>query len=563
MHDLVIRNATIVDGTGADRRTGDIAIDDGVFSEVGEVSGQGKREIDAGGDIVAPGWVDIHTHYDGQVTWDPLLSPSSNHGVTTAVMGNCGVGFAPVRPDGKDFLIELMESVEDIPGTALHEGIDWNWESFPEYLDHLDKMDRAIDVAAMMPHCALRAYVMGERAHDADTTEDDRAKMHDLTNEALKAGAVGFSTSRTILHRSAHGLVPGTHSYPDEIEAIGDGFKGLGHGVFQMATDHWANPAELEWMEDFTKRTGRTLSFNFTQVGAPDAYKEQLDGFKAWQDEGLNVIPQIACRPTGMLYGLQSSLHPFITHPSFAPLHGKPLAEVVQALKDPALKAQILSEKPAVKDPIALGLMTKFDQMFPLGSTPDYEPAKEASAAAVAQASGKTPEEVAYDWMLEDDGKALMFVPLAAYGSYDLSAVHHMIDHPATVMGLSDGGAHCGLICDASFPTYLLTHWARDRKRGPTFTLENVVKQQTKDTAAVYGMADRGTIEVGKKADLNIIDFDGLTLHAPHMVNDLPTGARRLVQFADGYRYTICSGAVTFENGQHTGALPGKLYRAS
>ena len=564
MHDLVIRRGTIVDGTGRGRYEGDVAVDDGVIAAVGEVPSRGRREIDAGDLVVAPGWVDVHTHYDGQVTWDPELTPSSWHGVTTLVMGNCGVGFAPVRPGQEDFLIELMEGVEDIPGTALHEGIEWRWESFPEYLDALERMERVLDVAAQVPHCALRAYVLGERAHDLDVSDDEIGEMARLTKEALRAGAIGFSTSRTILHRSRHGLVPGTHSRPEELLALGGALGQAGHGVFEMVSDLQGQEPDLSWMKAFCRQTGRVLTFALAQSPMqPTAWRETLARVAELDREGLRVVPQVPCRPTGMLFGLQSSFHSFITHPTYRDLLAElPLAERVARLRDPDIRARILAEEPAVTNPIARALMANWAFIFPLGDPPDYEPAPETSAAATAAREGRRPEEVVYDWMLAREGQVFLFAPLANYVDADFEALREMMLHPNTVLGLSDGGAHCGLICDASMPTFLLTHWVRDRRRGERIPLEQAVRLQTANTARVYGLTDRGTLEVGKKADLNLIDLDALHLHAPRMVFDLPASGRRLVQRADGYRATVVSGTVTYENGEATGARPGRLVRA-
>ena len=563
MHDLVIRGGTVVDGTGRPRFDGDVAIDGGVLAAVGEVAQRGRRELDAKGMLVTPGWVDVHTHYDGQVTWDPLLAPSSWNGVTTLVMGNCGVGFAPVRPEQHDFLIELMEGVEDIPGTALHEGIEWRWESFPEYMDALAAMPRVLDVAAQVPHCALRAYVLGDRAHELDITSDEIAEMARLTQEAMCAGAVGFSTSRTILHRSRHGLVPGTHSKPEELLGIGNALGAAGHGVFEMVSDLQGQEPDLAWMRDFCAQTGRVLTFALAQSPMqPMAWRETLARIDELGKQGLRIVPQVPCRPTGMLYGLQSSLHPFITHPTYrdelAPL---PLAERVARLRDPAVRARLLAEEPSTSNPIARALMSNWPHIYPLGDPPDYEPVPETSVAAAAVREGCRPEEVVYDWMLERDGRQLLFAPLANYVDGNFDALREMMLHPRTVLGLSDGGAHCGLICDASMPTYLLTHWARDRTRGERIPLEQAVRLQTGNTATVYGLTDRGTLEVGKKGDINVIDLDALRLHAPEMVFDLPAGGRRLVQRVDGYRATVVSGEVTFEDGEATGARPGRLVR--
>jgi len=563
MHDLIIRNGTVVDGTGRPRFEGDIAIEGGKIAALGRVAGRGTREIDARGLLVTPGWVDVHTHYDGQVTWDPILAPSSWHGVTTLVMGNCGVGFAPVRRGEEDFLIELMEGVEDIPGTALHEGIAWRWESFPEYLDALAEMPRVLDVAAQVPHCALRAYVLGERAHELAPSNDEIAAMARLTEEAVRAGAVGFTTSRTILHSSRHGLVPGTHSTPEELLALGGALGTAGHGVFEMVSDLQGQEPDLSWMREFCRTTGRVITFALAQTPMqPTAWRETLARVDELAAQGLHIVPQVPCRPTGMLYGLQSSLHPFITHPTYRDeLAALPLAERVARLGDSAIRARLLGEEPSTSNPIARILMSNWSQIYPLGDRPDYEPPADASAAAVAARSGRRPEEVVYDWLLERGGRQFLFAPLANYVDANFDALREMMLHPRTVLGLSDGGAHCGLICDASMPTFLLTHWARDRRRGARISVEDAVRLQTGDTAAVYGLHDRGTLEPGKKADLNLIDFDGLRLDSPEMVFDLPGGGRRLVQRADGYRATIVAGEVTFEHGEPTGARPGTLVR--
>jgi N-acyl-D-aspartate/D-glutamate deacylase len=563
MHDLVIRNGLIIDGTGKSRFEGDVAVDDGVIARVGAVSERGRRELDARNLLVTPGWVDVHTHYDGQVTWDPILAPSSWHGVTTLVMGNCGVGFAPVRRGEENFLIELMEGVEDIPGTALHEGIDWQWESFPEYLDALARMPRVLDVAAQVPHCALRAYVLGERAHDLELSAGETEQMARLTREALRAGAVGFTTSRTILHSSRHGLVPGTHSKPEELLAIGSALGSAGHGVFEMVADLQGQEPDLAWMCEFARATGRVITFALAQSPIqPEAWRETLARIGELAPTGLRIVPQVACRPTGMLYGLQSSLHPFISHPTYRhELADLPHAERVARLRDPNVRARILAEEPSTPNLIARVLMSNWSQMYPLGDPPDYEPRPETSVAAVAARGGRKPEEVAYEWMLERDGRQLMFVPLASYVDGNLDAIREMMLNPHTVLGLSDGGAHCGLICDASMPTFLLTHWARDRRRGERISLEQAVHLQTGRTASVYGFADRGTIEVGMKGDLNLVDLDRLRLHAPEMVFDLPAQGRRLVQRVDGYRATVVSGRVTFEDGEPTGERPGRLVR--
>jgi N-acyl-D-amino-acid deacylase len=562
MHDLVIRNGLVVDGTGAPASVGDVAISNGVITDVGIVDGSAHRTVDADGLVVAPGWVDIHTHYDGQATWDPELTPSSWHGVTTLVMGNCGVGFAPARPDGRQFLIELMEGVEDIPGTALAEGINWQWESFGEYLDALESMPRVLNVAAQVPHAALRAYVMGERAHE-EPNADEVMAMARLAEQALADGAVGFTTSRTILHRSKHGLVPGTHALPDELLAVGEAIGRVGRRVVELVSDDGPGPAEQAWMGAIARDHGATVTYALAQSGSDStAYRSALDQAARQQAAGLHIVPQVANRPTGMLFGLQSSLHPFMTHPTYRQVADLPIDERVARLRQPEIRAQLLSEEPSTQNRIGLALMTRWQLMFPLGDPPDYEPHPSTSVAAVAERTGVSPQTVMLDWMLERDGRALIFAPLASYGDQDHEAIREMISHPATVLGLSDGGAHCGLICDASMPTFGLTHWVRDRSRGPRLGIEQAVALQTSKTAAVYGFADRGALRRGFRADINVIDLEGLALHAPEMVFDLPAGGRRLTQRVEGYRATFVDGVQTFDNGASTGLRPGRLVRA-
>ena len=558
-HDMVIRGGSVVDGTGAPARSADVAVDGGTITAIGLIEGTGREELDADGAVIAPGWVDIHTHYDGQVTWDPEVTPSSWHGVTTVVMGNCGVGFAPARPDSRNFLIELTEGVEDIPGTALHEGIDWAWETFGEYLDALDSMPRVLDVAAQVPHTAIRAYVMGDRAHDEPTAAEVEA-MANLVEEGLVAGAVGFATSHTLLHSSKHGFVPGTMASPSELLALADAVGRAGHGVFQLITDNQGTGLDRLWLRDVAERTRGTVTYSLAQSPiAPDSWRDALRYAEEDLAAGLTIVPQVASRPVGMLFGLQSSLHPFITHPTYRGLAELPLAERVDRLHSE--RSQLLSEEPFTHSVVARALMSRWSQMFRLGDPPDYEPDPSTSVAAVAEQEGRRPEEVALDWLLERNGEALLFAPLAGYANGDHEAIREMMLHPATVLGLADGGAHCGLICDASMPTYLLTHWARDRSRGEGVPLEQVVRLQTARPAAVYGFADRGTLAPGMRADLNVIDLENLTLHAPEMVNDLPAGGRRLVQRADGYLATVVAGETTFVNGQPTGRRPGRLVR--
>ncbi len=564
MHDLVIRGGTIVDGSGAPPREGDVAIDGERLASVGGIAARGRREIDARGLLVTPGWVDIHTHYDGQVTWDPYLTPSSWHGVTTVVMGNCGVGFAPVRPDRHDWLIGLMEGVEDIPGTALAAGIEWSWESFPEYLDAVERMPRVLDVAAQVPHGAVRAYVMGERgAKNEAATTDDIAAMAAIVRDGIAAGALGFTTSRTLLHRAIDGEpVPGTFAGEEELVGIGRALGEVGRGVVELASDLMPEEPELAWMERVAAETGCAVTFACLQNDAdPGQWRRLLAASAAAAARGARLRPQIAARPTSLLMGLQSSAHPFINHRTYRAIAQLPLAERVRRMREPETRRAILEEQVQFESVIAAFIATAFHKLFPLGDPPDYEPAPEESVAAIAAREGRRPEEVAYVLLLGRDGKELLYLPLLNYSDFDFAAIHEMLLDPHAVVGLADGGAHCGLICDASTPTFLLTHWVRDRRRGPRLPLEFVVHRQTRDTALLYGFADRGLLAPGLRADVNLIDLDALAIRPPEMVFDLPAAGRRLVQGATGYRMTVKSGTVVFEDGTPTGALPGRLVR--
>ncbi|HLI81766.1 MAG TPA: amidohydrolase family protein [Candidatus Binataceae bacterium] len=564
MHDLVIRNGKVVDGTGRPSFVGDVAIDNGKITSVGGKIGAGRREIDATGLLVTPGFVDIHTHYDGQVTWDPYLTPSSWHGVTTLVMGNCGVGFAPVAPGKEEFLIGLMEGVEDIPGTALAEGIKWNWESFPEYMNAVEKMKRAVDVGVQVPHGSVRAYVMGERgAHNEAATPDDIEKMAAVVRDGIRAGALGFTTSRTMLHRAKNKeLVPGTFASEDELLGIGRALGQAGHGVFEMASDMVGPDATMEWMVKLSAETGLPITFAMAQTDRdPHSYRKMLMRVRELNANGAHLAPQISARPTGLLMGLESSLHPFITHPTYKTIAHLPIDERVAKMRDPEIRARILSEQPSVKDKATHMMVTNFAKYFPLGNPPDYEPVRESSIAARAERLGKSAAELTYDMMLERDGRELLYMPLGNYAEYNHDALREMLLDPVTTLGLSDGGAHCGLICDASMPSYMLSHWVRGRSRGERLPVETAVRLQTSDTAKLYGLGDRGVLRPGMKADVNVIDLDALKLHAPQMVFDLPAGGRRLIQRAEGYKFTILSGEVTFQDGVPTEAMPGKLIR--
>jgi N-acyl-D-amino-acid deacylase len=565
MHDLVIRGGLVVDGTGAPARKADVAVDGGVISQVGTILEKGRREIDATGLLVTPGWVDIHTHYDGQVTWDAYLSPSCWHGVTTVVMGNCGVGFAPARPDRHEWLIGIMEAVEDIPGSALAEGMKWDWETFPQYLDSLDRKPRVLDVAAQAPHSAIRAYVMDERgARNEAATPEDIAEMARITREAVEAGALGFSTSRTALHRTKEGeVIPGTFAGADEMVGIGRALGEAGHGVFELASDMTIPEDEFAWMAEFAKETKLPVTFSLLQSPfQPEKWRDMLALTAKAQAEGANITAGIACRPTGMVLGWQSTVHPFVVKSAYRAIARLPFAERLERLKDPAVREAIISE--ITPQAAAMGaLLQDFNNMFRLerDGQLEYEPRLEDSVAAEAARKGLTPEAVVYDMLMENDGRGYIYLPLLNYAQHNFDHIVEMMHDPNTVLSLSDGGAHCGVICDASFPTYMLTYWVRDRARGERMPLEKVVSMQTRETARLYGLNDRGVIAPGMKADLNVIDFDALSIRAPEMVFDLPADGRRLIQKADGYRATIVSGVVTFENGEATGDLPGKLIR--
>jgi N-acyl-D-amino-acid deacylase len=583
--DLKITNGTVVDGTGADRFAADVGIRDGKIVEVRRrgagdpaLEGEAAETIDARGKIVAPGFVDIHTHYDGQVSWDSLLEPSSGHGVTTVVAGNCGVGFAPVRPGREDWLIGLMEGVEDIPGAALTEGISWGWESYPEYLDVIEKHDLAIDVGSQIAHGAVRAYAMGDRgARNEPATPEDIAAMARLVQEGIEAGALGFSTSRTLGHRAIDGEpVPGTYAAEDELFGLGRAMAAGGRAVFELAPqgvageDIIAPKKELEWMQRLGAEIDRPISFGMIQVdAAPDLWREQLDISAAAHEAGSELYPQIAARPFGMLFGFPGH-HAFTHRPTFRRLKAEcSRTELAQRLAEPAVKAAILAEDDLPPDPKLL-----FDNMFALvqyslgriyalGDPPDYEPTVERTVEKIAGERGEDPLTTLYDLMLEEDATSMLMLPFYNYYYGNHDAIREMLMHPAGVVGLSDGGAHCGMICDASYPTFLLTHWARDRYRGDKLPLEYVVRKQSRDTAQLFGLSDRGVIEVGKKADVNVIDMDAITLHPARMAYDLPAGGQRLVQGASGYSATIVNGVVTRRDGVDTGARPGHLIRGA
>ena len=566
MFDLIIKNGSIYDGKGSEPYQADIAISNEKIVEIGDIKGEAKKVIDAEGKIVTPGFVDIHTHYDGQVTWDPYLRPSTYHGVTTVVMGNCGVGFSPCKPDQRDWLIGLMEGVEDIPGTALHEGIDWEWESFPEYLDALEKKPLAIDVGTQIPHGAVRAYVMGERGiNHEEASQEEIDIMKEIVQEAIKAGAYGFSTSRTEKHNDVNGnLTPSITAHKNELVEIAKSLGEINKGVLQGISDFYDFESEFDIFKAMSKQSGRPISITVEQQDArPEWWEQLLDGIEDAQSEGINMYGQVPPRATGILMGLTATLNPFRFHPAYMEIADLALEERVEIMSNDEFKEKLLSDNAVSINPLVDEIVNSYSKMFKLGEPANYEPDPEMSFESLANSSNMTAQEIAYDAMLEKEGRALIYHPLFNYQTGDLSLVEKMLKHPYTISGLGDAGAHCGAISDASFPTTLVQHWSRDRSRGSKLPLETVIKMQTSETANLLGIKDRGVLEKGYKADINIIDYEGLTLHEPEIINDLPAGGRRLVQKASGYDYTIVSGEVAFIKGEATGALNGRLIRNS
>ncbi len=573
-YDLIIRGGTIVDGSGAEQFTGDVAVKNGLIVGVGDISGDATREIDASGKVVAPGFVDIHTHYDGQATWDQEMAPSSWHGVTTVVMGNCGVGFAPAKPDRHEWLISLMEGVEDIPGTALAEGITWDWETFPEYLDALEKLPRTVDVGTHVPHGAVRAYVLGDREQPgAVPTQDDIEKMSAIVEEGVRAGALGFSTSRTVLHKSVDGeLVPGTTATAEELVAIGRAMGRAkdagGHGVFEMASDLNREWNEFEWMGNLSRETGLPVTFAALESIAKEMpLKEQIATMRAENDNGANIVAQIALRGNGIIMAWQGTVNPFTFRPSWQAIKDLPWAEQKAKLLDPAFKAQLLSESndysEAPQDIIGVVMVITqgWAMQYEMDPDFDYEPDASASVNARANAAGVDPQEYAYDMLCREDATGFIYLPILNYAEGNLDFLHPLQHADDTVNSLSDGGAHCGTICDAASPTFMLEHWVKNRKRGERISLENAIKRQCRDTAVLYGLEDRGLIAPGYLADINVIDMDDLKLGRPWLAFDLPAGGRRLLQKATGYVATIKNGVVTFEHGKWTGETTGGLIR--
>mgnify|MGYP006269452439 CR=1 FL=1 len=563
-HDLIIRGGHVYDGTGQAPVEADIAVDGGRITAIGPISGKGREEIDAKGQIVTPGVVDIHTHYDGQVTWGDRLTPSSLHGVTTAVMGNCGVGFAPCREDDHDRLIRLMEGVEDIPFPVLAEGLPWNWESFPDYLDSLSGRAFDVDFAAQLPHAALRVYVMGKRGADREEASgDDIAKMAALAKQAVEAGALGFSTSRTLNHRTSDGQpTPTLTASETELTGIAMALKAAGRGVLQFVSDFNDPEKEAAMLRRIVERSGRPLSVSLAQSNvAPDGWRALLAAVEQAAGEGLPLRAQVCGRPVGVLLGLELTLNPFSACPLYQSIKDEPFEARLAALRDPDFRARLLADEPASDNPFVRAVLRNFGQMFVLGDPPDYEPTAEKTLSAIAAARGVTPEEAALDLMLEGDGRGMLYFPFLNYAQGSLDPSYEMLKSAHTVPGLSDGGAHVGMICDGSFPTSMLTHWTRDRTRGERFPIEWIVKRQCRDTAEAVGLLDRGLIAPGYRADLNVIDYDNLTLHAPQVAHDLPAGGRRLVQRATGYTATLVAGRVISRDGEPTGARPGRLVR--
>ena len=564
-HDLVIRGGTVIDGTGGAPREADVGIDNGRISAIGKGLPKGREELYAKGRLVTPGFVDIHTHYDGQAVWDRHMAPSAWHGVTSAVMGNCGVGFAPCKPADREKLVELMEGVEDIPGPVMHEGLKWTWETFAEYMGALERQQRDIDLAVLLPHAAVRVYVMGDRAirHEA-ATEADIAQMRRICADAVKAGAFGFSTSRTISHKSLTGeYTPTLRANEEELLGIAMGMKDAGSGFLEMVSD-WNEPdakSEFGMLRRVVEASGRTAVFSLTQRHEKErqgVWKELLDLADDAVKAGVSIRPVAPPRAIGILLGLEGSQNPFSGTPTYKSIAAKPLAERVKAMQDPEVRRRILSEDPIAGSTFPLIRRLAYSQMFRFGNPVNYLPKREESVAAIAEREGRPAPEVAYDILIEDGGRNFLYTPIVNYANYDMTAPEAMLANRNAIMGLGDGGAHVGFILDAGFPTWLMTYWCRERKR---FALTDVIRRLTSDTASAVGLGDRGVVAVGRKADLNVIDFDRLTFGRPYVAFDLPAGGRRLLQKADGYRATVVAGRVTYRDGEATGVLPGAVVR--
>ena len=567
MLDLIIKNGDIVDGTGSKAFKGDLGILNGTIVKIGEISDEAKNIIDASGSHVIPGFVDIHTHYDGQVTWSEELTPSSNHGVTTAVMGNCGVGFAPCRPEDKERLISLMEGVEDIPHPVLSEGLPWNWETFPEYLDSLSERQYDIDFAAQVPHGPLRVYVMGDRGANRETANpEDIENMADLTSEAVKAGALGFSTSRTLNHQTAEGQpTPTLTAELDEMVGIAKGVQAAGSGVMQVVTDFKGNDNEFELLKEMAKQSGRPLSVSVAQHHrVTNGWKNILRTIERANSEGVKLTAQVCGRPIGVLFGLELTNNPFSAHPSFIEIKDLPLDEKLFKLRDEQFRKRLLAEAPQVENnPFLRQAHARYHDMYVMQENPDYEPPPSESIASQAMELGLNPLELCLDILTRGEGKDMIYYAFLNYGESSLDPAKEMMEHPNTILGLGDGGAHCGSICDGSFTTHMLTHWTRDRKRGEKLELPWVIKAHCRDTAKAVGLNDRGILAPGYKADINIVDLKKMQLRKPEVHFDLPAGGRRLMQYADGYVATIVNGVPIYLDGESTGARPGRLVRGS
>ncbi|MDA1298956.1 MAG: amidohydrolase family protein [Proteobacteria bacterium] len=562
MHDLVIQGGNVVDGTGQPMRRTSIAVKDGLIVAVGDDVGAGQRVIDAADLLVTPGFVDIHTHYDGQATWDPYLTPSSWHGVTSCVFGNCSVGFAPVRPDKTDYLINLMEGVEDIPGTVLAEGVSFDWESFPEYLDALESMPRVMNVGAQVPHAALRFYVMGDRGadHEAVPTRDEIEQMGELLESSLRAGALGFTTSRTTKHRAADGRVtPSLSASEAELLGLAAAMKRAGSGVIEVNSDF--GPGEFEAMRAAAERSGRPLSCLIVQVrNAPGLWRETMANVRAARAAGVDCNSQVHVRGIGMVMGLETTLNPFRSHAAWQELADlTPDARRARLRQDETLRSRLENVHP--QDRHTRWIESLFGELFRLDETMNYEPTPDQSLLANAQRMGTEPWSLLLEWLLADDGEGHVMYPFENYYGGDLEAIREMLTDEASVIGVADGGAHVGVICDAGAPTFMLTHWVRDRTRGPRLPLEFLVAKHTRGNARAYGLHDRGVLSPGYRADLNIIDFASLRLKPPRVLFDLPAGGRRLVQQAEGYLHTFVSGVETLRDDEFTGELPGRLIR--
>lgn len=566
-YDIVIRGGTIVDGTGQAPFVADLGIKGDKVATIGEIPQSGTLEIDAANKLVTPGFVDVHTHYDGQVIWENRLHPSSGHGVTTVLMGNCGVGFAPCRSEDRSRLIELMEGVEDIPGVVMTEGLDWSWETYPEYLDAVERRPHDINVASYLPHAALRVYVMGERANSSEkATPDDLARMAELTTEAMEAGAIGFSTSRTLFHKSSSGeSVPTLDAGEDELHAISSAMQASGEGILQVAADY-KNFTDLDGefalIKRVAKETDRLLTLPMAQIHSqPHLWRDLMALIEQANAEGMRVTAQMLPRGIGMLFGLELSMHPFSLSPSYQAIHHLPIPERIAMMRDSALRQRITTEAPSDPTVPLLAYINRFEGMFEMSDPLDYEPSFDNSIAARAARMGVTPAELAYDLLLEHDGHVALFLPFANYAHGNLDVALELFRHKDVVLGLGDGGAHYGVICDASYSTFLFTHWVRDRSRGERLSIPEVVKALSHDTAKMIGLDDRGLLAPGYNADINVIDFDALYLHAPKIAFDLPAGGRRLTQKAEGFVATIVNGELVYQNGEPTGALPGQLVR--